>query len=167
MKQREWIQWIRELLVRRRGSKAGVSAWQAAFFVAFIATLALMLNYFVMQLPVLQKFYAESGGGEPFTWAPLFLRFLLIAVVMPFVEELVFRGVLCNLLEQRFGALAAVLLSSLIFGLAHGEPMSQAYACVLGACLAAGYLRFGSVGLCWAAHAMANGLVFAWLHQWF
>ncbi len=69
--------------------------------------------------------YQLLGLSRHFSpWLPLF-SFLCIAVF----EETVFRGVIFRLAECRYGSLAALVLSSAVFGLLHllnvaGEPIS-------------------------------------------
>lgn len=55
---------------------------------------------------------------EDFT---LFEFFILIVILAPVVEELLFRGVIFASLVRRFGIVTAVLVPSLIFGLLHFE----------------------------------------------
>ncbi|NKB15775.1 MAG: CPBP family intramembrane metalloprotease, partial [Sphingomonadales bacterium] len=57
---------------------------------------------------------AAQGGVLPFL-----LALLGGAFVTPLGEELLFRGVIANALN-RYGALAGVGLSAIIFGVAHG-----------------------------------------------
>ncbi|MBU1144237.1 MAG: CPBP family intramembrane metalloprotease [Firmicutes bacterium] len=49
----------------------------------------------------------------------LVLLFLLLCVFTPIVEELVFRKVLFNFVEKRFGSILAIISSGVIFGLMH------------------------------------------------
>ncbi len=59
----------------------------------------------------------EIGPFAPFTW---FLRLLLIYFLTAIPEELLFRGVIQNLLQQRMGRnFGSLLVASLIFGLTH------------------------------------------------
>ncbi len=49
---------------------------------------------------------------------------VLVAVVFaPLVEELFFRGLLLRSLQRRVGTGRAVALSSVLFGLAHPQPL--------------------------------------------
>jgi len=53
--------------------------------------------------------------------------FLVFAVVVPFVEEIYFRGIFLHLLEKKFSAKIAILLSSLLFGLLHFDLISKVF----------------------------------------
>jgi membrane protease YdiL (CAAX protease family) len=88
---------------------------------------------------------------------------LFVVVGAPVVEELFFRGLVLRSLERRFGALAAVLVSSAVFGMAHPQPLETkglvlvmitltALGCVLGALV----VRTGRLGPSILAHATFN-----------
>ena len=46
---------------------------------------------------------------------------ILVGFLAPFAEELLFRGVIYTFLRERWGIWLGVLVSSLIFGLMHGN----------------------------------------------
>lgn len=50
----------------------------------------------------------------------------------PFTEELVFRGIMYHRLRRGFSLLQAALISSLLFGIAHGTIIQGGYAVVMG-----------------------------------
>jgi hypothetical protein len=52
----------------------------------------------------------------------LILSLLLLSVLAPIVEELVFRGLLYGWVTGRWGSTAGLVVSSLAFALAHWEP---------------------------------------------
>lgn len=89
--------------------------------------------------------------------ARILLAFVAVAVVAPFVEELLFRGVVAESL-RRHGAAVAVGVSALLFGLAHLQwsAVGITYFTVCGVVLGTLYWRRGL----WAsisAHAAFNG----------
>lgn len=51
----------------------------------------------------------------------LFTIFFLSCIVAPFVEEIIFRGIIYTGLKTRFSVLSSIILSSLIFTLLHNE----------------------------------------------
>ncbi|BDI30909.1 hypothetical protein CCAX7_29600 [Capsulimonas corticalis] len=63
--------------------------------------------------PVIPQIVTASGWFVPVT------LLLLASVAAPFVEEILFRGVLMNAIFIRFGAWPAIIGSGLIFGFAH------------------------------------------------
>ena len=95
---------------------------------------------------------------------------LFVAVGAPIVEELFFRGLVLRSIERRLGTVWAVVLSSVLFGLAHPQPLSaggQALVMVtlaaLGAILATLAVRTGRLGPGIVAHAAFNAWTVAFL----
>jgi membrane protease YdiL (CAAX protease family) len=86
---------------------------------------------------------------------------VLVAVVVvgaPVVEELFFRGLLLRSLARRIGAPGAVLVSAVLFGLAHYEAVQLPVLVIFG--LALGFLavRTGRLGPGICAHAAFNAV---------
>lgn len=105
---------------------------------------AVILIVFVVSAIVAQFANAEREQGLiPEHWdssraAPFFAFCIVVVVIAPIVEELLFRGVGYGLLEQ-FGQYPAIVLVGLSFALVHGLIAGFAVIAVFGAGLA--YLR--------------------------
>ena len=87
----------------------------------------------------------------------LAISLLLLAVLAPIVEELVFRGLLYGWIAGRWNSLAAWLVSSLAFAAAHWEPAHVILVLPLG--LLFGWLRRRTDSLLPSlfAHIVNNG----------
>jgi len=85
------------------------------------------------------------------------LNLLVMALLTPFVEEVINRGLFLTWL-LRFGRPCAVLASSLLFALAH-RPGSMGSALVFGLLVGVLYLNTGSLWGPVLAHGTANALV--------
>jgi len=84
------------------------------------------------------------------------------ALVAPFIEELVFRGLLLVPIADRAGPGIAVLMTSLLFGLMHlTDPLSVPPLVLFGALLAVLRLRSGSLGPPTLLHVGNNVLAFS------
>lgn len=92
------------------------------------------------------------------THDPLLLAvFSVLAIALaPFVEELVFRGLLFNALLRYAPAWAAALLSGIAFGFSHGSPSAAAPLAASGVVLAYVYYRSGSLAASMLTHALFN-----------
>jgi membrane protease YdiL (CAAX protease family) len=82
---------------------------------------------------------------------------LLLAVLAPIVEELIFRGLLYGWIAGRWGTMPAFLVSSLAFAAAHGEPAHAVLVLPLG--LLFGWMRRRTDSLLpsTVAHIFNNG----------
>ena len=82
--------------------------------------------------------------------------FLVTAVIGPIAEELIFRGMLFKLWEEKWGWLPAMILSSAVFGLYHAGFW---HAFVHGIVFAILYRRTGSLVAPILAHGFSNALL--------
>ena len=82
-------------------------------------------------------------------------------VLAPVFEEILYRESLLDALRQRFGAAAAVLVSSAAFAVAHLEPWAVLGTFLVGLALGTVMCLSGTVTLCIGLHAGLN--LAAWL----
>ncbi|MGL4850323.1 MAG: lysostaphin resistance A-like protein [Clostridium sp.] len=79
-------------------------------------------------------------------------------VVAPIAEEIIFRGILFNFIKKRTSNIIfAIIISSVTFGIAHGNGIQGIYASLLGVFLALIYLYTGSIFGDILVHMVANG----------
>jgi uncharacterized protein len=112
---------------------------------------------------------ATSAVGGVFqgmrtTWPVAVTVLLLVAVVAPICEEVVYRGLLWGALEQRWGRVTAVTVSTLVFALAHFEPERAPLLLVVAIPIALARLYSGNLWGGIIAHQVTNllpGIVLA------
>ncbi len=152
-------------LVKRTGSAAIELPMSPARWYLAAAVLALA-GYFLSLLII--DAHAEITGTTATSQAilhaaaqagvlPFLLALLGGAFVTPLGEELLFRGVIANALN-RYGALAGVGLSAIIFGVAHGTGVIMWVAIMMGLLSGALFRRTGSVWPSVLLHMVYNGL---------
>jgi membrane protease YdiL (CAAX protease family) len=110
--------------------------------------------------PVLHA--GEKQGLEPAAWRPdraaaFAVNAIVASTVVPFAEELFFRGVGVRALLP-FGGLGAVVLTAIAFGLGHGILVALPVLALFGAALGWVRLRSGSVWPGMVAHGFYNGV---------
>jgi membrane protease YdiL (CAAX protease family) len=81
------------------------------------------------------------------------LEGVIVVLVAPIVEEVVFRGILLNRWGSRWGMRVGLLLSSVVFSLLHQDPLGSF---VFSIAMAGLYMQSGSLLLPIAAHALNN-----------
>lgn len=108
--------------------------------------------------PVDPEWLANYTRNLPRSPQEIAVAVAAVVVVGPLVEELIFRGLLQRALRQTWGPWPAVTLSSLAFGLVHGEPWYLLGLVATGLLL--GFIRetTGSLTCCWLAHAAYNAV---------
>ena len=105
----------------------------------------------------------EEQGLVPPDWepdraAPFAANFVVVALVAPVVEELTYRGLGFAAVRDAFGAGAAIAVTALAFGLAHGLVVGLPVLTIFGAILAWLRLKTGSLYPSIALHALFNGV---------
>ena len=82
---------------------------------------------------------------------------LLSAILLaPLLEEVVFRGYITSGIQYAYGPIAAWIISSIIFGIAHGSAGPAINATFCGFVLGFFYMRYRSLTLVIMLHAMNN-----------
>ncbi|MDP6833656.1 MAG: type II CAAX endopeptidase family protein [Prochlorococcaceae cyanobacterium ETNP1_MAG_9] len=117
---------------------------------------------------LMNSLVGDQGGSNPLlelvlrSQEPLSLTLLLLTTVVfaPLFEELVFRGALLPVLAQSYGRVLGVIVSALVFALAHLSVGEFPPLVVLG--LGLGLLRLSSGRLfpCVLMHSLWNGVTF-------
>ncbi|NBR88021.1 MAG: CPBP family intramembrane metalloprotease [Verrucomicrobia bacterium] len=138
--------------------------WQAAVRVPITYFGAILMFYglraLVFQgLALIGIGRSDLSGPGSYANEPWLVSFFSGVVIAPLTEELVLRGIVLQGLLQRYAALPAVVISSAIFGLFHGNAQ-QAVAAFIGGCLL-GYVFVQTRSL-WVTilmHASHNALV--------
>ncbi len=133
------------------------------------------INGWLMVLPLvllvgwlMTSLIGDQGGSNPLlelvlnSKDPIALSLLIFTTVIfaPFFEELIFRGALLPVLAKNFGALWGVVVSGLVFAIAHLSVGEFPPLFVLG--LGLGVLRLSSGRLlpCIFMHSIWNGITF-------
>lgn len=131
---------------------------------------ALLGNYpAVLVQDFLSNFGYESSAGyvsQAETWPAILLEFAVVAVLVPFLEELVFRGVVLSSLRP-YGIGFSIVASALVFGLAHLDISSVTFAIVAGLAMGFIYARTNNLWLTVAIHALNNAIAVASSHTEF
>lgn len=110
--------------------------------------------------------FLEAGkeqGLVPEEWdssraVPFAANFVVVAGVAPLVEELTYRGLGVAAVRDTFGVAAAVVVTSLAFGLAHGLVVALPILTLFGVILAIVRLRTESLYPAIVLHALFNGV---------
>jgi membrane protease YdiL (CAAX protease family) len=149
-----WLQW---------GWRPLAAVTRPALKMVFMVLPLVALASWLLQLvwsdpggtnPLLEMVLATSDG-----WA--LLAFALTAVVLaPLFEETLFRGVLLPVVARHLGAPWAVLISALVFAIAHLSLAELGPLSVLGMGLGVVRWQTGRLGASVCLHALWNGLTF-------
>lgn len=116
-----------------------------------IASMAISLMGLNSMFPEYSEQVELLMEGQPF-W----LILLSVGILAPIAEELIFRGLVYRRVREYTNVKWGILLSSLIFGLYHGNMIQFIYAAIMGAVFAWLYEKTGRLKVPIMAHMAAN-----------
>ncbi len=146
----------------------GFLTWLGALFsIAVLRALIVSVG-----IPFASNVGARGGSDGSARDRSIFLIGSLLAVVVaPFVEELVFRGLVLRSLRSRLSVVPAVIIQGILFGCAHADVRFGAGNIGLLMVLSLAGMALGTVaviarrnGITMIAHAFMNGFVFLMLY---
>ncbi len=113
---------------------------------------------FVNSLSMLFVDNTVLGLSDQILALPFWQLLLSIGIFGPFVEEVVFRGVLLQSYQRTGRIMGSIVLSSVLFGMMHMNFNQFAYGAVMGVMLALLVEATGSVLTSFIAHAVFNSI---------
>jgi len=117
--------------------------------ISFLAT-------FAPQIDALMKNYSEMTSIVSASKIDTIMYYIAISILIPVVEEIVFRGIILGEFLSTMRAPAAVILSSIVFGSMHIQPIQIGYAFMCGLVLGSVYLFSNSIYLSTLIHCIFN-----------
>lgn len=141
-----------------RKFKISKAAWIVIVgFIGFLLTaagLSLLIEQFLPQVDINAEQQVPFIGAK--SRVEILLAFVAIAVIAPIVEEMVFRGLLLPAAAKAFGIPAAVIVTSVIFGLLHPPAIAMVTIGVFGLFLSWAYIRGLSLWPAIILHSVKN-----------
>lgn len=139
--------------------KAFVWAPPVIWFSVIILAIATgqFLNDLINGLHLNDLFTGYSEVSEQaFSGQPVGLMILVVGIIGPICEELMFRGIVFHRLKDWLKPQAAIVISALLFGIYHGNVVQFFYATCMGVMLAIIYDKTGTLWISIVAHIAAN-----------
>lgn len=143
----------------KRGRPMGVGSFFVILCLFMSAQLVAQIGLMVMDLilgiwGLSMSSFMESAGASTDSFSML----LYVGLGAPVFEEILFRGLVMRSLEP-YGKRMSILVSALLFGFYHGNPVQTPYAFMVG--LVLGYVAM-EYNMIWAMVLhMFNNLIFA------
>lgn len=146
---------FREIKVRPIRITSAVAMF--AFGAAALFAISLGLYFLYALFPGLNS-YSNSENIETMLESgnPV-LQFINISIVTGIIEEVIFRGLIYNTLKKTMKVPVAVILSAIIFGIAHMNIEQFFYTSLLGILMALVYEKYGTIIAPIIVHATFNG----------
>lgn len=129
-----------------------------AYVLAIFGVVALMLgtDMLVVLTDISGKVPTGLSGQPLFKTGSLWSMLLVIGILMPMIEEFVFRGIVYNVLKFRMKLPLAMLVTALIYALLQGGMDRSPYVVVLGFLFAYAYEYFGTFAMPVILHVVSS-----------
>lgn len=128
-------------------SKRGFDPVVLLWGLTLLVSISIVIDPLLSHLPSPDQNYGRGG------WT-----LLAVVVIAPVAEELLFRGMLTEMLRRHTGAAAAVVLSSAVFSLMHLQPAVMIDAFLAGLALCYIYFLTRSIYACILLHMFNNAI---------
>lgn len=128
------------------------------FVIASTLFLSVALNNIISMSPLVSMSQEYQDANAAFYGSNIWLELLGSALITPFLEELLHRGVVYGRLRRRMGMWPSVFISALIFAGLHFNIVQFIYAFLLGIVFALFVEKSGRLYPAVVAHVVANGL---------
>ncbi len=166
---------LRQQLKSLKRDEPPLGGWLQWRIFPLNSAIASAINGWLMILPPvllvswwMSRLLGDQGGSNPLleivlnSKDPLAILLLVFTTVIlaPLFEETIFRGVLLPVLGNSIGKIWAIILSALVFALAHLSVGELVPLFVLGLGLACVRLSSGRLFPCVLMHAFWNGITF-------
>ena len=125
--------------------------------IVYVITLFPLVT-FINSLSMLFVDNTVAEISDQITVLPMWQMLLSIGIFGPFVEEVVFRGILLQSYQRTGRIIGSIVLSSILFGMMHMNFNQFAYGAVMGIMLSLLVEATGSVISSFIAHATFNSI---------
>ena len=132
--------------------------WDGVFAVSAVL-IAVCLNCFITYTGLAGNSESFKEAAATLSDGSLIIRLLANALVIPILEELLYRGVIMGQLYFITEPKTAIIISSLLFGILHFNIVQFLYAFLVGIALGMLHNRTKRLWTCVFAHGLTNLIV--------
>lgn len=130
---------------------------------AYASGIALLMFVFLKLESQIRDFFFMFLQDEQITELPIIvyvLFFINVCVLAPIWEEIFFRGILLRRFTLKWSPQKSIIISSILFGLIHVNPLNVFFAFFIGCLLGYVYLKTKSIIVPILVHSFSNFLAF-------
>lgn len=148
----------KERMITTSNTKKKNGSLRYVFLIGLCISIHYVLNniIFASKIDVTSESYQRVQ--EMFYAPSLLVQFIVLVLLSPICEELIYRGLVYKRLREKNSFIRAALLSSLIFSVIHGNLVQMFYAFCMGMFLCFLMERFGNLKASMIAHVFMNFL---------
>lgn len=136
-----------------------VSGHQELLWMFLTLSIGIAMNLVALHLPLEKLSDSYRSSAAVLFGAPIWLQIVANVLVIPLLEEIVFRGIIAGQLTDILPERYAILLSALLFGMVHFNMIQFLYALGLGLLLGKVYLQKRHLMSSYLCHGLLNLIV--------
>ncbi len=114
------------------------------------------LNIAITNMPIMDMSESFKDANAFLSDGDFVAKIVSNVIIIPLMEELVFRGIVCGEIEKKYNDSVTIFISALIFGLLHMNWVQMIYAFIIGLYLGFVYQRTHKLWVTYAGHALLN-----------
>lgn len=128
-------------------------------YIGAIVAIGVLLNVIFTMTGLVEWSADYERANATLYSGTILVKILANAIVIPFLEELLYRGIICGQLNLWYGSLPAIVISAICFGIMHFNMIQFLYAMIVGLALAWAYTRTKKLWVVFVAHGLTNLVV--------
>lgn len=128
-------------------------------YIIAIILLGVSINLIISHFPLTEISDGFKRADEYLNDGDIISKLLANVIITPALEEVVFRGIVCNQLEKKFDTAPTVIISAVIFGILHFNWVQMIYAFIVGLLIGFVYERTHKLWVVYLGHALLNLVV--------
>lgn len=125
-------------------------------FIAATIVLGVVLNLIATHFPLTEVSDSFAKAEDYLNDGDMFAKILANVIIVPALEELVFRGIVCGELEKKLTVGYTVVISAALFGILHFNWVQMIYAFLVGLLLGYAYEETHKLWVVYLGHALLN-----------
>lgn len=144
--------------------KTAVGVRESSIIGIMALSVCVAVNNFIMLSGVMTKSPTYMDTAELIYTSPLIIQIIGLGIIVPVMEEMIYRGLLFRRMREYLPVIPAVFGSATVFGIYHGNLVQIIYATVIGIFLAYLYEHFRTLKAPITFHVVANltSLICTW-----
>lgn len=136
-----------------------ISIFKDALRVIAVVVIGLLLNIFITRLSIIDVSDSYKNISQGLYSGSLPVKIACNALVIPVLEELLYRGIIAGQIYLWHKSFFAILISAFCFGIFHFNIVQFLYAFIVGLFLGLLFIKTRRLSTCILAHGLINLIV--------
>ncbi len=136
-----------------------ISIFKDALRVIAVVVIGLLLNIFITRLSIINVSDSYKNISQGLYSGSLPVKIVCNALVIPVLEELLYRGIIAGQIYLWHKSFFAILISAFCFGILHFNIVQFLYAFIVGLFLGLLFIKTRRLSTCILAHGLINLIV--------